>query len=182
MKKVICTVAAFTVLFAAVSAYAQLTAATGPDNSPKIGAMAPDVPLPMNDAGAKSIKDFVGKKKVLLMFFPSAFTRGCTTEFTEAGQMHDKFVAANIEIIGISRDLQGALNAFKTSVGAKNTFVSDVELSVATAYDSVTPTRLAKRNYFLIDETGKVVWKSVSGTLIPTPKLLEDLAQVKSSN
>src|SRR5688572_11763741 len=101
MKRVICMVAAFTLMFA-VAGFAQLAAPTGPDLTPKIGDMAPDIPLRMNDAGAKSIKDFIGKKKVLVMFFPGAFTRGCTTEFTEAGQMHDKFVAMNIELVGVS--------------------------------------------------------------------------------
>ena len=187
MKRVICMVAALTLL-SAVSGFAQLTATTGPDNTPKVGEMAPDIPLPMNDAGAKSIKDLIGKKKVLVMFFPSAFTRGCTTEFTEAGVNYDKFVAMNIEIVGISRDLKGAQDAFKTAVGAKNLFVSDPDLKIVRNYGSVqpgsaaNPTELARRNYFLIDETGKIVWKSVTGTLIPTDKLLTDLSQLKSGN
>ena len=36
----------------------------------------------------------------------------------------------------------------------------------------------AKRYYFLIDQTGKIVWKSTNNSLIPTEKLLSDLAQV----
>src|SRR5262245_62899762 len=37
---------------------------------------------------------------------PGAFTPGCTTEFTEAGQSFDKFQAMNIELLGISADLR----------------------------------------------------------------------------
>jgi len=109
------------------------------------------------------------------MFFPGAFTPGCTTEFTEAGAQFDKFTALNIEILGISADLPGAQGAFKTSVGAKNTFVSDRDLSIATKYDA-NNAESAKRSYFLIDQTGKILWKSTNNSLIPTEKLLTDIS------
>jgi peroxiredoxin Q/BCP len=166
------------VLVLAIPVLGQLRSGAGPDNSPKIGDMAPDFAIPAAQRGqpAGSLKDFQGKKNVLLMFFPGAFTPGCTTEFTEAGQNHDKFVELNIELLGISADLQGALNAFKTSVGAKNNFVSDRSLEIAMKYDAANPNN-AKRYYFLIDKTGKVVWKSSTGALLPTAQLLTTVSQ-----
>ena len=151
-------------------------AAAGPDNSPKIGDVAPDFAVSRGGRGgpASNLKDFQGKKNVLLMFFPGAFTPGCTTEFTEAGQQFDKFTALNIELLGISADLPGAQGQFKTTVGAKNTFVSDRDLSIATKYDANNPD-FAKRYYFLIDTAGKVIWKSTNNSLIPTEKLLADI-------
>lgn len=159
-----------------VPAMAQLRGPAGPDNSPKIGDMAPDfVVTPGGRGGAASnLKDFQGKKNVILMFFPGAFTPGCTTEFTEAGAQYDKFTALNIEILGISADLSGAQAAFKKSVDAKNTFVSDRDLSIATKYDA-NNANSAKRSYFLIDQTGKIIWKSTNNSLIPTDKLLTDI-------
>src|SRR5215471_9012150 len=161
----------------AIPAFGQLAA--GPDNSPKIGDAAPDfqIPGPQRGAPPSNLKDFQGKKKVLLMFFPGAFTPGCTTEFTEAGQNFDKFTAMNIEMIGISADLPGAQGKFKETVGAKNTFVSDRSLAIAQKYDAAAPNN-SKRYYFLVDESGKVVWKSTYNSLIPTDKLLSELAQV----
>jgi len=158
----------------AIPAFAQLNA--GPDNSPKIGEIAPDfqIPGPQRGAPPTNLKDFQGKKKVLLMFFPGAFTPGCTTEFTEAGQSFDKFTSMNIELLGISADLPGAQAKFKETVGAKNTFVSDRSLAISQKYDAAGP-NFSKRYYFLIDETGKIVWKSSNGTLIPTDKLLTDI-------
>ena len=160
----------------AIPMFGQLRAPAGPDNSPKIGDMAPDFAVSTGGRGgpASNLKDFQGKKNVLLMFFPGAFTPGCTTEFTEAGAQFDKFTALNIELLGISADLPGAQNAFKTSVGAKNTFVSDRDLSIATKYDANNPNN-AKRSYFLVDTTGKVIWKSTNNSLIPTDKLLTDI-------
>src|SRR5678815_397426 len=164
-------------LLVALPVYAQLTA--GPDNSPKVGEIAPDFPIPAAQRGqpAGALKDFQGKKNVLLMFFPGAFTPGCTTEFTEAGQNFDKFTAMNIEMIGISADLPGAQAKFKETVGAKNTFVSDRSLAISQKYDAANPNN-SKRYYFLIDQSGKILWKSTNNSLIPTEKLLSDLAQV----
>jgi hypothetical protein len=121
MRRVPYFVPVITLLFA-VSAFAQLNAPTGPDNAPKVGDMAPDFQVSAGGRGAQpmSLKDYQGKKRVLLMFFPGAFTPGCTTEFTEAGQLKEKFDALNIQMLGISADVAGALRAFKDSVAPKS--------------------------------------------------------------
>ena len=81
-----------------------------------------------------------------------------------------------IELVGISRDLAGALNAFKESVGAENLFVSDPGMEVIHAYGAEMPNRgVAARYYFLIDEEGKIAWKNTTGQLIPTERLIEEL-------
>src|SRR5689334_3165661 len=96
------------VLALAIPLMGQLTA-PGVDNSPKLGEVAPDFAIPSATRGAppSNLKDFQGKKNVLLMFFPGAFTPGCTQEFTQAGQDFEKVTSLNIEMIGISRDLPG---------------------------------------------------------------------------
>ena len=66
------------VLTAGVAAYAQLQV-PGPDNTPKLGEKPPDFEL-LKGLGAQSgtlgMKDFAGKKKVLLAFYPADFTGG----------------------------------------------------------------------------------------------------------
>jgi peroxiredoxin len=57
-----------------------------------------------------------------LMFFPGAFTPGCTTEFTEAGQQYDKFTALNIEMLGSRRIFPAHRTNSKPRLGAKNGF------------------------------------------------------------
>jgi peroxiredoxin len=84
----------------------------------------------------------------------------------------------NIEIIGISRDLSASQQKFKESVNAKNTFLSDPDVKVISAYGALSAQRVANRYYFLIDESGKLIWKSVTGQLIPVEKLISDLAEV----
>src|SRR5213594_375928 len=117
MKRALYLIPIVTLLFA-MSGFAQLNANAGPDNAPKIGEMAPDFQISAGGRGgpAQALKDLQGKKRVLLMFFPGAFTPGCTTEFTEAGQFYEKITALNIVMLGISADLPGAQRAFKDAV------------------------------------------------------------------
>jgi peroxiredoxin len=84
----------------------------------------------------------------------------------------------NIEVIGISRDLGPAQDQFKKTVNAKNTFLSDPEAKVISAYGALNAAKIANRYYFLIDESGKLIWKSVTGQLIPVEKLITDLSEV----
>ena len=58
----------------ALAAHAQLVA-PGTDNAPKVGDKAPEFTL-QSGRTPVALKDFAGKKKVLLTFFPAAFTAG----------------------------------------------------------------------------------------------------------
>ena len=58
----------------ALIANAQLAAPTA-DTSPKVGEKSPDFEMPSGRT-TLGLKDFAGKKKVLLTFFPAAFTGG----------------------------------------------------------------------------------------------------------
>jgi len=163
----------------AVPVVAQLQA-PGPDTSLKVGEMAPDFPIapPPGQRGAQasSLAQLSKEKNVLIMFFPAAFSPGCTTEFTQAGIHYDKFTALNVEMIGISRDVNWSQEEFKKKVGAKNTFVSDLEYTIIPKYGAQTATRGARRFYYLVDKTGKIIWKDSSGGLLDTEKLAVDLA------
>ena len=75
MKRVL-TFLPIVMLLLALAANAQLVA-PGADTSPKVGEKAPDFELPTGQGTATlGLKDFAGKKKVLLTLFPAAFTGG----------------------------------------------------------------------------------------------------------
>jgi peroxiredoxin len=83
-----------------------------------------------------------------------------------------------IEIVAVSRDLAPAQQRFKEFTQAKNTFLTDPDAKVISAYGALNANKIANRYYFLIDENGMLIWKSVTGQLIPVDKLVSDLAQV----
>ncbi len=76
MKKIVYWLLPLVVLSIAISGYAQLQV-PGADNTPKLGERPPDFELPKGlnpQQGTLGMKDFTGKRKVLLAFFPAAFT------------------------------------------------------------------------------------------------------------
>lgn len=78
MKKTVYWLLPLVVLSMSIAGYAQLQV-PGADNTPKLGEKPPDFELPSGlGAQARSfgLKDFMGKKKVLVAFFPAAFTAG----------------------------------------------------------------------------------------------------------
>ena len=88
----------------------------------------------------------------------------------------------NIEVIGISRDLAPSQAKFKETVKAQNVFLSDPEAKIISAYGALNANKIANRYYFLVDENSKLIWKSVTGQLIPVEKLVEDLGTVVKGN
>jgi peroxiredoxin len=84
----------------------------------------------------------------------------------------------NIEVIGISRDLAPSQAKFKETTKAQNVFLSDPDVKVISAYGALNANRVSNRYYFLIDEKGTLIWKNVTGQLIPVEKLVADLAAV----
>jgi peroxiredoxin len=156
--------------------------APGPDNSLKVGEMAPDFPIQaapgQRGAQGTSLATLSKEKNVLIMFFPAAFSPGCTNEFTQAGVHYDKFAALDIEMVGVSRDLIWSLYEFRNKVGAKNLFASDVDYTIAPKYGASNANRGTLRYYYLVDKTGKIVWKDTSNRVLETEKLAADLAAV----
>jgi hypothetical protein len=78
MKHIVYVLLPLLVFSVGIAAYAQLQV-PGADNTPKLGEKPPDFELPKGlgaQAGTLGMKDFAGKKKVLLAFFPAAFTAG----------------------------------------------------------------------------------------------------------
>ena len=75
MKKIVYWLLPLVVLSMTIAGYSQLQV-PGADNTPKLGEKPPDFELSQGRGGSIGMKDFVGKKKVLLAFFPAAFTAG----------------------------------------------------------------------------------------------------------
>lgn len=70
----------------------------------QIGDKCPDFQLP--DAKGKMIKmgDFIGKKKLVIYFYPKDDTPGCTKEACSFRDSYEDFKDYDCEVIGISSD------------------------------------------------------------------------------
>lgn len=70
----------------------------------QVGDRTPDFTLPSATGENVSIKDFLGKKAVVVYFYPKDDTPGCTAESCAFRDSYEVFKEAGAEIIGISGD------------------------------------------------------------------------------
>lgn len=70
----------------------------------QVGDRTPDFTLPSATGENVSIKDFLGKKAVVVYFYPKDDTPGCTAESYAFRDSYEVFKEAGAEIIGISGD------------------------------------------------------------------------------
>ena len=71
---------------------------------PKPGNMAPAFTLQDQSGNKVSLKDFRGKKHVVLYFYPKAMTPGCTVQACGLRDSKRKLSARNAVALGISPD------------------------------------------------------------------------------
>jgi len=80
----------------------------GPEQGPsargvvQVGDPVPDLELETT-AGKMRLSQLRGRK-VVLYFFPKAFTMGCTRELKRFAELYEEFKKAGAEVIGVSVD------------------------------------------------------------------------------
>ncbi|WP_199120080.1 redoxin domain-containing protein [Pedobacter sp. ASV28] len=132
----------------------------------QVGDQAPDFKLNNSELKEVSLSDFAGKK-VVLHFFPLAFTGVCTTQLCTMRDNFGYYDGLNAQILGISVDSPFALAKFKEEQAYQFPLLSDFNKETAAAYgalyaDFVLGLKgVAKRSAFVIDERGKIVYAEV---------------------
>lgn len=131
-----------------------------------IGDEAPDFEL-SNQYGQKvRLSDFRGKKTVVLVFYPFAFSGICTGELCLLRDEISDFVSDGVETLAISCDPVPALKAWSDQEAFGFQLLSDFwpHGEVAQAYDVFWPnTGFATRGTFIIDDAGVLRWSVVNG-------------------
>ena len=69
-----------------------------------VGSKAPDFILPSQSGEMVNLKDFLGKKPVVLFFYPNDDTPGCTKQACAFRDEYEAFGQLDAEVIGISSD------------------------------------------------------------------------------
>jgi mycoredoxin-dependent peroxiredoxin len=130
----------------------------------EVGQEAPDFDLRDSEGGKTKLSSYRGRKSVLLVFFPLAFSRVCSSEFCTFRDVNADIVNEETEVIGISVDSSWALRAWKEAEDFPNIFVADFwpHGGVTRTYGVLNEERgTGLRGTFLIDKEGIVRWKEV---------------------
>ena len=131
-----------------------------------LGQQAPNFTLRDTEKNEVSLSQYAGKK-VVLVFFPLAFTGVCTTELCSLRDSIATYNQLNAEVIGISVDSLFTLDKFKQEQSLNFTLLSDFNKEVSTAYGCLYENFVldmkgaSKRSAFVIDAQGAVQYAEV---------------------
>jgi len=89
------------------------------------GSKAPNFTLPSQSGEMVSLKDFLGKKPVVLFFHPKDDTPGCTKEACAFRDDYEEFDKLDAEVIGISSDSVDSHRKFAARHDLPFTLLSD---------------------------------------------------------
>ncbi len=129
---------------------------------PAEGASAPDFALPSSSGETVSLRDFAGRRTVVLYFYPKDDTPGCTKEACAFRDMSPDFATHDAVILGVSPDSVASHRQFAAKHTLPFPLLSDEDGAVARRYGSWqdaadgAPRTGTTRNTFVIDKEGVV--------------------------
>jgi peroxiredoxin Q/BCP len=100
----------------------------------EIGDKAPEFALKNQNGETVSLKDFLGKKAVVLYFYPKDMSPGCTKEACAFRDSYEAFKDAGAEVIGISSQSQESHSIFSLRYNLPFTLLVDEGSKVRRLY------------------------------------------------
>ena len=130
---------------------------------PVIGKPAPDFTLPSTTGENISLRQFKGKKTVVLYFYPKDETPGCTREACDFRDQSAEFEKHNVVVLGVSNDNMESHQKFKEKHQLSFPLLSDEDASVSKQFGVYKQKNLYGKKYmgierttFVIDRTGRI--------------------------
>jgi len=130
----------------------------------EVGQQAPDFELKDQHGTPVRLSSFRGKKNVVLVFYPLAFSGTCTAELCAMRDEFPEVTRDDVELLTVSVDSGYVQRAWSEAQHFKFPMLSDFwpHGDVARAYGVFNDTRgVATRGTFIIDKDGVVRWKVV---------------------
>ncbi|MGC9780171.1 MAG: peroxiredoxin [Candidatus Heimdallarchaeota archaeon] len=120
-----------------------------------IGDKAPLFSLPNKAGETIKLEDYIGKKVLVVYFYPKNETAGCTTEACTFRDRYELFTKANAEVIGISGDSLESHTDFSSKYKLPFILLSDSDNKVRKLYDvKATFGLIPGRVTYIIDRKG----------------------------
>ena len=132
----------------------------------QVGDLAPDFKLISSETKEIALSSFRGKK-VILHFFPAAFTGVCTTQLCTVRDAIHMYENDSATVLAISVDLPFTLAKFKEDQNLNFALLSDFNKDVSRAYGAIYEDWIlglkgvSKRAVFVIDEEGRILHAEV---------------------
>ena len=101
----------------------------------KEGQPAPEFTLLGSDGKEHTLQNYADKM-LIVYFYPKDNTPGCTKESCAFGEMYDKLIARNINLLGVSKDSLPSHDKFISKFNLPFTLLSDPDKVMLRDYDA----------------------------------------------
>ncbi len=149
------------------------------DEQLKVGDRVPQFRAVADNGETWKSKNFIGRKNLVVYFYPAAMTGGCTKQACAYRDAQEDLSSVDAEVVGISGDEVKNLELFKLANNLNFTLLSDPDGEIASLFG--VPVREGEKSIerevdgnlhtlirgvttsrwtFIIDKTGKVIYKS----------------------
>ena len=129
----------------------------------QVGDVAPGFTVTTDSGATVSLSDYRGKR-VVLYFYPTDDTPGCTPQACGFRDNYPVIEEKNAVVLGVSPDSAKSHQKFKTKFDLPFTLLVDEDHAIAEAYGVWAEKSMygkkymgIERSHFVIDENGKIV-------------------------
>jgi peroxiredoxin Q/BCP len=144
----------------------------------KVGDTAPKFSLPSHPNGTVSLDDYIGKKNVVLAFYPKDDTPGCTKEMCAFSEDLSKFNSHDTQVFGVSCDSVKSHEGFTAKYNLKQTLLADTDGKIGKLYGTITEGKSnSSRMLFIIDKQGKIQY--IHSGMPDNQEILEQIKKLK---
>lgn len=141
------------------------------------GSRAPDFTLrTMTKDGPADFRlaDHLGKRNIVLLFFPGAFTHVCKAEMCKMSEETGRYENLDALVVGISVDTFYAQDAWARQEGITIPLLSDLQHEATSAYGAVWPNfsgmgPSSARAAFVIGKDGFIAYSEQTQSLLDMP-------------
>jgi len=120
------------------------------------GDPAPDFELPASDGRVYRLREFAGRKAVVIAWFPKAFTAGCAAECRSLEASGNVIRSLGVQHFGANMDRPDTNREFAQALGLGYPILSDGDGRVARAYGVLRTGAYPSRWTFFIGEDGRI--------------------------
>jgi peroxiredoxin Q/BCP len=126
---------------------------------PKIGRVAPAFTLLDQDGKKVSLKEFKGKKNVVLYFYPKAMTPGCTVQACGIRDSKNALAKIDTVVLGVSPDPVAKLGRFIEKQDLNFTLLSDEDHAITEKYGAWDLKKFMGREFMGVLRTTFIIGK-----------------------
>jgi peroxiredoxin Q/BCP len=144
------------------------------------GAPIPNVAAE-DDAGKSVRLRDLGKKALVVYFYPRADTPGCTNETIQFRDLNASFAKKGVTVVGVSRDTVAAQAKFKVKYDVPFALLADVESAICDAFGVIVEKNMYGKKSLGIQRSTFLIRDGVVTKVWPKVKVEGHAAEVLSS-